>query len=124
MLLRRRRSRHAGVSTTMGTRQQHPVFAVQSLQVSPQRTKTYQIDLRVLHPLTSCMKEQIAIIAISDHAPQRPTGQRHFATPAGNTTRASLLLLTRRTTLKESLSHLSVAPSGHKTFSTVPLRNR
>jgi len=58
------------------------------------------------------MKERIAIIAISDHALQRPTGQRHFATPAGNTTRA-LLLLTRRTTLKESLSHLSVAPSGH-----------
>ena len=26
---------------------------------------------------------------------------------------ASLLLLTRRTTLEESLSHLSVAPSGH-----------
>jgi hypothetical protein len=28
--------------------------------------------------------------------------------------RASLLLLARRTTLEESLSHLSVAPSGHK----------
>jgi hypothetical protein len=27
--------------------------------------------------------------------------------------RVSLLLLTRRTSLKESLSHLSVAPSGH-----------
>ena len=38
-----------GVSATMGTRPQHPVLAVQSLQVSPQRTETCQIDLKVLH---------------------------------------------------------------------------
>ena len=47
---RRRRSWHARVSAKMGARPQHPVPAVQSLQVSLERTETCQIDLRVLHP--------------------------------------------------------------------------
>jgi hypothetical protein len=38
--------------------------------------------------------------------------------------RISLLLPMQGASLKKSLSHLSVALLGTKTFSTVPLRNR
>src|SRR5450631_3857459 len=35
----------------MGTGKQHPVPAVQSIGISPERTKTCQIDCRILHSL-------------------------------------------------------------------------
>ena len=50
----------------------------------------------------------------------------HWVDPnAINLARISLLLLMLGTSLKKSLSHLSVAPSGAPSlYMTVPLRNR
>jgi hypothetical protein len=48
-----------------------------------------------------------------------------FRSAVGNAAGISLLLLSRRTSLRQSLSHLSVAPfRAHKSFPTVPRSER